>query len=87
MRLLDVRPGVTDLASLVFSDEGDILKGSDNPDLLYNQGVAQATVGRLEDARASFRRVLELAPDRRDARENLESLPPAKAPDVGKGPR
>ena len=36
-RMLSVRPGITDLASIVFSDEGDILHGSDNPDLLYNQ--------------------------------------------------
>jgi lipopolysaccharide/colanic/teichoic acid biosynthesis glycosyltransferase len=36
-RMLAVRPGITDPASIVFSDEGDILKGSTNPDLLYNQ--------------------------------------------------
>jgi lipopolysaccharide/colanic/teichoic acid biosynthesis glycosyltransferase len=36
-RLLTVRPGITDLASIVFADEGDILDGSQNPDLLYNQ--------------------------------------------------
>src|SRR5688572_2684662 len=36
-RLLDVRPGVTDLASIVFSDEGDILKNEADPDLSYNQ--------------------------------------------------
>jgi len=35
--LLSVRPGITDLASIVFSDEGDILDGSPDPDLLYNQ--------------------------------------------------
>ena len=35
--LLDVRPGITDLASIVFSDEGDILKNSIDPDLDYNQ--------------------------------------------------
>lgn len=37
--LFDVRPGITDFASIVFSDEGDILKGSDNPDLKYNQVI------------------------------------------------
>ncbi len=37
--LLDVRPGVTDLASLVFADEGEILAGSRDPDLLYNQSI------------------------------------------------
>ena len=35
--LLLVRPGITDFSSIVFSDEGDILKGKDNPDLVYNQ--------------------------------------------------
>lgn len=35
--MLTVRPGITDLASIVFSDEGDILGGSESPDLLYNQ--------------------------------------------------
>jgi len=37
--LLDVRPGITDLSSIVFSDEGDILAGSDDPDLKYNQVI------------------------------------------------
>lgn len=36
-RMLEVRPGVTDLASIVFADEGEILAGSTDPDLLYNQ--------------------------------------------------
>ena len=35
--LLSVRPGITDLASIVFSDEGDILENSNDPDLDYNQ--------------------------------------------------
>lgn len=38
-RMLDVRPGITDLASLVFADEAEILSGSAHPDLLYNQIV------------------------------------------------
>jgi lipopolysaccharide/colanic/teichoic acid biosynthesis glycosyltransferase len=37
--LLSVRPGVTDLASIVFSDEGEILRGSSDPDLKYNQVI------------------------------------------------
>ncbi len=37
MRLLSVRPGITDFASIVFADEGEILKGQDEPDLAYNQ--------------------------------------------------
>jgi hypothetical protein len=35
--MLSVRPGVTDLASIVFADEGEILAGTSDPDLLYNQ--------------------------------------------------
>ena len=36
-RLLLVRPGVTDLSSIVFADEGAILRGADEPDIVYNQ--------------------------------------------------
>jgi len=36
-RLLTVKPGITDMASIVFSDEGDILKDSDDPDMDYNR--------------------------------------------------
>ena len=36
-RLLSIRPGITDLASIVFADEGDILHGQDDPDIAYNQ--------------------------------------------------
>lgn len=36
-KLLSVKPGITDIASIVFSDEGEILKDSQNPDLDYNQ--------------------------------------------------
>ena len=36
-RLLSVRPGITDISSIVFSDEGDILEGHEDPDLSYNQ--------------------------------------------------
>jgi lipopolysaccharide/colanic/teichoic acid biosynthesis glycosyltransferase len=35
--LLSVRPGITDLASIVFADEGEILQGQPDPDLAYNQ--------------------------------------------------
>lgn len=37
MRLITVRPGITDFSSIVFSDEGDILAGRSDPDLAYNQ--------------------------------------------------
>lgn len=36
-RLLSVKPGITDFASIVFADEGEILKGSLDPDLSYHQ--------------------------------------------------
>jgi lipopolysaccharide/colanic/teichoic acid biosynthesis glycosyltransferase len=36
-QLLDVKPGITDFASIVFSDEGDILKDQADPDIAYNQ--------------------------------------------------
>lgn len=35
-RLLSVRPGITDFASIVFADEGEILRGSSDPDRDYN---------------------------------------------------
>jgi lipopolysaccharide/colanic/teichoic acid biosynthesis glycosyltransferase len=35
--LLSIKPGITDFSSIVFSDEGDILKNFSNPDLAYNQ--------------------------------------------------
>lgn len=39
MELLSVRPGVTDFSSIVFSDEGEILQGSANPDLDYRRFI------------------------------------------------
>jgi len=36
-KLLLVRPGITDISSIVFSDEGEILEDSCDPDLDYNQ--------------------------------------------------
>ncbi len=36
-KLLSVKPGITDFASIVFSDEGDILKDEADPDIAYNQ--------------------------------------------------
>ena len=35
--LLSIKPGITDIASIVFADEGDILAGSPDPDLAYHQ--------------------------------------------------
>ena len=54
--LLDVKPGITDLASIVFSDEGEILKGSDDPDLKYNQVIRpwKSRLGLLYVQKGSF---------------------------------
>ena len=35
--LLEVKPGITDFASIVFSDESEILKDHQNPNIAYNQ--------------------------------------------------
>ena len=37
--ILDVRPGITDYASLRFSNEGEILKGSTDPDKDYMERI------------------------------------------------
>jgi lipopolysaccharide/colanic/teichoic acid biosynthesis glycosyltransferase len=37
LRLLEVCPGITDFSSIVFSDEGEILKGSIDPDADYTR--------------------------------------------------
>lgn len=36
-KLLTVKPGITDISSIVFSDEGDILSDQVDPDIAYNQ--------------------------------------------------
>lgn len=36
-RLIEVRPGITDAASIVFADEGDLLVGAADADLRYSQ--------------------------------------------------
>ena len=38
-QLLSVKPGITDISSIVFADEGEILEGSDDPDLEYNRRI------------------------------------------------
>lgn len=35
--LLRIKPGITDFASIVFSDESEILKNVEDPDITYNQ--------------------------------------------------
>ena len=41
-RLLEVTPGITDFASIVFADLGDILKDRNDPNIAYNQLVRPA---------------------------------------------
>lgn len=36
-KILTVKPGITDVSSIIFSDEGEILKNSLDPDIDYNQ--------------------------------------------------
>lgn len=36
-KLLDIKPGITDFSSIIFSDEADILKEKNDPDISYNQ--------------------------------------------------
>lgn len=60
--LLDVRPGITDFASIVFADEGEILAGAPDPDLRYNQVIRpwKSRLGLHYVAVASPRLDLEL---------------------------
>ena len=48
-KLLEVKPGITDISSIVFSDEGDILKDQPDPDIAYNQLIrpGKSTLGLL----------------------------------------
>ena len=39
LELISIKPGLTDFASIVFSDESEILTGKSDPDLAYNQLV------------------------------------------------
>lgn len=36
-KILSIKPGITDLSSIVFADEGDILSNESDPDISYNQ--------------------------------------------------
>lgn len=46
MRLLEVKPGMTDISSIIFSDLGAILQEHNDPDLSYNQ-LVRPWKGRL----------------------------------------
>jgi len=55
-KLLTVKPGITDFSSIVFSDEGDILRGAADPDLAYDQLIRpwKSRLGILYVERRSF---------------------------------
>lgn len=61
-RLLDVKPGITDLSSIVFSDEGEILAGRMDPDLAYHQMIRpwKSRLGLLYVEKASIFLDLEI---------------------------
>jgi len=60
--LLRVRPGITDFSSIVFSDEGEILRDTVDPDLAYNQLIRpwKSRLGLLYVQRRSLRLDVEL---------------------------
>ncbi len=81
--LLDARPGITDMASIAFADEAEILRGSADPDLAYNQLIRpwKSRLGLLYVDKASFGldvRLLMLTAltltNRRAALDRLEKL-------------
>lgn len=55
-QLLSVRPGITDMASVVFSDENEILEDSKDPDIDYNQLIRpwKSRLGLLYIEKRSF---------------------------------
>ena len=56
MGLLEICPGITDISSIVFSDEGAILAKYDDPDLAYNQFIrpGKSRLGLLYVKNRSF---------------------------------
>ncbi|MDA1044789.1 MAG: sugar transferase [Verrucomicrobia bacterium] len=60
--LLSVKPGITDISSIVFSDEGDILRDQNDPDLAYNQLIRpwKSRLGLIYISNASFALDIEL---------------------------
>lgn len=61
-KLLEVKPGITDISSVVFSDEGDILKDQVDPDIAYNQLIrpGKSTLGLLYIENQSLRLDIKL---------------------------
>lgn len=62
MALISVRPGITDFASIIFSDEGEILAGSPNPDITYNQLIRpwKSRLGLFYIEKQSFKLDIQL---------------------------
>jgi lipopolysaccharide/colanic/teichoic acid biosynthesis glycosyltransferase len=60
--LLAMRPGITDFASIVFSDEGEILEGQADADLAYNQLIRpwKSRLGLFYIAHRTFRLDVQL---------------------------
>jgi lipopolysaccharide/colanic/teichoic acid biosynthesis glycosyltransferase len=56
-QLLTVQPGITDFASIVFADEGEVLRSEADPDLAYNQLIRpwKSRLGLVYIQHASFR--------------------------------
>ena len=44
MKLLSIKPGITDYSSIIFSDEGYILKDHPDPDIGYHQLIRPGKV-------------------------------------------
>lgn len=61
-RLLELRPGMTDFASIVFANEGELLKGAADPDRTYLELIHPEKMRLCLDymKRRSFRLDLEL---------------------------
>ena len=59
-KILNIKPGITDFSSIIFSDEGEILSNYDDPDLAYNQIIRpwKSRLGILYIEKRSF--VLDL---------------------------
>ena len=55
-KLLTVKPGITDIASIVFSDEGDILFGKEDADISYHQLIrpGKSKLGLFYISRSGF---------------------------------
>lgn len=60
--ILNAKPGITDISSIVFADEGEVLQGRPDPDLAYNQLIRpwKSRLALLYVRRQSVRLDIEL---------------------------